>query len=140
MVQLKRTPLHRSVFVVALTAVALLISVLLRPLIDPHFFSLFLIGVLFSAWFYGLPGGVISTILSGAALLFFFQPTSFSFAIPSLAVAMQMLLFVASALLVSWVTASWRGSRELLTATLTSIGDAVIATDRAGDITFMNSV
>ena len=53
---------------------------------------------------------------------------------------MQLLLFVAAALLIAWVTASWRGSRGLLTATLTSIGDAVIATDRAGAITFMNSV
>jgi PAS domain S-box-containing protein len=140
MVQLKRTPLHRSVFVVALTAVALLASVLLRPLVEPHFFPLFLIAVLFSAWFYGLSGGVMATVLSTAALLYFFLPQPFSFMIPSPAVGVQLLLFLATALLIAWVTASWRGSRGLLTATLTSIGDAVIATDRAGDITFMNSV
>ena len=58
MMQLKRTPLHRSVFVVALTAVALLLSVLLRPLLGPDFFTLFLMAVLFSSWFYGLAGGV----------------------------------------------------------------------------------
>src|SRR5215831_5304721 len=140
MVQLKRTPLHRSVFVVALTAVALLISVLLRPLLDPHFFPLFFIAVLFSAWFYGVLGGVMATVLSSAALLYFFLSRRFSFSIPSLSTAVQLLLFVGTALLITWVTSSWRGSRGLLSATLTSIGDAVIATDRAGDITFMNSV
>jgi two-component system cell cycle sensor histidine kinase/response regulator CckA len=140
MVQLKRTPLHRSVFVVALTAVALLVSVLLRPLLDPHFFPLFLIAVLFSAWFYGLRGGILATVLSAATLLYFFMPPAFSFSIPSFAVALQLVLFLTAALLIAWVTASWRGSRGLLTATLTSIGDAVITTDRAGDITFMNSV
>jgi two-component system, cell cycle sensor histidine kinase and response regulator CckA len=140
MVQLKRTPLHLSVFVVALTAVALLASVLLRPLVEPHFFPLFIVAVLFSAWFYGMSGGVVSTILSTAALLFFFMPPAFSFSIPSLAVAVQLVLFAVTGLLTAWVTAAWRGSRGLLSATLTSIGDAVIATDRAGDITFMNSV
>ena len=58
----------------ALTAVALLISVLLRPLLEPHFFPLFLIAVLFSAWFYGLRGGVLATVLCGATLLYFFLP------------------------------------------------------------------
>src|SRR5215471_13619752 len=111
MVQLKRTPLHRSVFVVALTAVALLASVLLRPLVEPHFFPLFLVAVLFSAWFYGLAGGVMATMLSTAALLYFFLPQPFTFTIPSPAVGVQLLLFLATALLIVWVTASWRGSR-----------------------------
>jgi PAS domain S-box-containing protein len=140
MVQLKRTPLQRGVFVVALTAVALLLSVLLRPFLEPHFFPLFLIAVLFSAWFYGFRGGILATVLSSASLLYFFLSPRLSFSIPSLKVAVQFVLFTGAALLVAWVTAAWRGSRGLLTATLTSIGDAVIATDRAGDITFMNSV
>jgi two-component system cell cycle sensor histidine kinase/response regulator CckA len=44
------------------------------------------------------------------------------------------------ALLVTWVTAGLRESRRLLSATLSSIADAVIATDREGRITFLNSV
>src|SRR5579864_2792951 len=100
MMQLKRTPLHRVVFVVALTAVALLASVLLRPLLDPNFCPLFLVAVLFSAWFYGLSGGIFATVLSSAALLYFFLPPAFSFSIPSLAVAVQLFLFVVLSLLI----------------------------------------
>ena len=36
--------------------------------------------------------------------------------------------FVLMALLITWVTASWRESRRLLAATLTSIGDGVLVT------------
>ena len=139
MMQLKRTPLHRSVFVVALTAVALLLSVLLRPVLEPDFFPLFLVAVLFSSWFYGLAGGVLATVLSAATLLYFLPAPAFSLTM-SLAIFVRLLTFIAVSMLISWVTASWRGSRGLLAATLTSIGDAVIATDRGGNITFMNSV
>src|SRR5438270_5772748 len=117
MMQLKRTPLHRSVFVVALTAVALLASVILRPLLDPNFYPLFLGAVLFSAWFYGVSGGIFATVLASAALLYFFLPPAFSFWIRSLAVAIQLFLFVILALLITWLTASWRGSRGLLATT-----------------------
>ena len=34
----------------------------------------------------------------------------------------------------------WRDSRHLLVSTLSSIGDAVLATDRGGRITFLNPV
>src|SRR5689334_15031032 len=104
MVQLKRTPLHLSVFVVALTAVALLASVLLRPLVEPHYFPLFIIAVLFSAWFYGMRGGVLATILSMAMLLYFFMTPAFSFSIRSLARAVQLVLFAVTAMLTAWVT------------------------------------
>jgi PAS domain S-box-containing protein len=40
--------------------------------------------------------------------------------------------------LLTWVTALWRDSRHLLTATLSSMGDAVLATDSEGRITFLN--
>ena len=140
MLQLKRTPLHRSVFVVALTAIALLVSLLLRPLLEPNFLPVFLVAVLFSAWFYGLSGGLLATILSTLTLLYFLLPPFFSFSISSAHVLVHLLSFVVISLLVTWVTASWRGSRGLLAATLTSIGDGVIATDRNGNITFMNAV
>jgi PAS domain S-box-containing protein len=128
------------VFVVAITAVALLVSVLLRPLLEPNFFPLFLIAILFSAWHYGLIGGLSATVLSTILLLYFFMPPLFSLEPPGVKGIIHLASFVLVALLITWVTASWRNSRGLLSATLTSIGDAVIATDRSGDITFMNSV
>src|SRR5438105_245316 len=44
------------------------------------------------------------------------------------------------ALLITWVTASWRESRHLLASTLSSIADAVVATDSEGRVTFLNAV
>ena len=38
------------------------------------------------------------------------------------------------------MTAEWRKSRRVLASTLASIGDAVLATDREGRITFLNPV
>jgi two-component system cell cycle sensor histidine kinase/response regulator CckA len=140
MLELKRTPLHRVVFVVAVTALALLLSLLLRPLLEPDFFPLLLASVLVSAWFYGLSGGILATVLSSFTLLYFFLPPVFSLAIPSLNVFARLVSFILLALAITWLAASWRRSSGMLAATLTSIGDAVIATDKSGDITFMNSV
>jgi two-component system, cell cycle sensor histidine kinase and response regulator CckA len=140
MIQLKRTPLHRSVFVVALTALALLVSLLLRPLLEPNFLPLFFAAVFCSAWFYGFSGGILATVLSSLAIFYFFLSPALSWSISSGRVVIHLLSFAAISLLITWVTASWRGSRGLLSATLTSIGDAVLATGRGGHVTFMNSV
>jgi two-component system, cell cycle sensor histidine kinase and response regulator CckA len=137
MPQLKRSPFHRGVFVVALTAVALIISLLLQPVLDPGFFPLFLTTVLLSSWYYGLGGGLLASALATAAVFYFFLPHSLPPALPSLA---RLISFVAMALVVTWLTSSWRSSRGLLKATLSSIGDAVIATDKAGRVTFLNPV
>ena len=52
----------------------------------------------------------------------------------------NVLIFVLIGSLLTWVTASLRESRRLLSATLSSIGDGVIATDRDGCVTFLNPV
>ena len=44
------------------------------------------------------------------------------------------------AVLITWITSAWRESRRLFEATLSSIGDAVLATDREGRVTFLNPV
>jgi hypothetical protein len=53
---------------------------------------------------------------------------------------MRVGTFLVMAVLITWVTAAWRDSRRLLAATLSSIGDAVVATDRDGRVTFINPV
>jgi hypothetical protein len=49
-------------------------------------------------------------------------------------------MFAAIAVFLTWVTASWRGSRRVLAATLASVGDGVLTTDMKGRITFLNSL
>lgn len=138
--QLKRTPLHRSVFVLGLTALALVISLLIRPLIEPNLFSLFLAAVLLSAWYYGFAGGLLCLALSAAAILYFFLPPFFSLTVGHFNAVGRLISFLAIGALLAWITSAWRGSKGLLAATLSSIGDAVVATDKEGRITFMNPV
>jgi PAS domain S-box-containing protein len=56
------------------------------------------------------------------------------------AVVMRTAAFTAVAALVAWLTAAWRENRRLLEATLSGIGDAVIAADLNGRVTFLNPV
>jgi PAS domain S-box-containing protein len=137
MIQLKRSPFHRGVFVVAATAMALVLSLLLQPLLEASFYPFFLAVVLLSAWYHGRGGGLLATLLSALAVLFLFAPREFP---PSAATLTRLISFLAVAVLVSWLTASWRSGKGLLKATLASIGDAVIATDHNGRITFLNSI
>jgi two-component system, cell cycle sensor histidine kinase and response regulator CckA len=52
----------------------------------------------------------------------------------------RMAAFVLLALLLTWTTAAWRDGRRILPATLSGIGDGVVATDSNARITFLNSV
>src|SRR5882724_3905595 len=72
MTRLERSPLHGSVVALALTAVALLISLLLRPYLEPDIFLLFVVAVWLSAWYYGRMIGLLAISASAVALLYFF--------------------------------------------------------------------
>src|SRR5947209_1062963 len=136
MIPFKTSPLHSSVFAVALTAVALLGSLVTRPFLEPNTFLLFIVAVWLSAWYYGRTGGLLTTGSSAIAILFFFLRSDLSSGISLI----RILTFLALSLLITWITSSWRQSRQLLVSTLASIGDAVLATDEHGRITFVNAV
>jgi PAS domain S-box-containing protein len=125
------------VFVIAATALALVLSLLLRPLLDQSFYPLFLLVILASSWYYGRGGGILAGALSTAAVLFFFSPREFP---PTAAMLVRIGAFAALAVLVTLLTSAWRSSTRLLAATLSSIGDAVIATDLGARVTFVNPV
>jgi PAS domain S-box-containing protein len=131
-----RTPLHGSFVALVLTGVALVVSLLLRRYLEPDIFLLFVVAVWLSAWYYGRLFGMLTTGASALALLFFFVGGT----TPQWAVAARLGAFLVTASLITWVTAAWRESRRMLASTLASIGDAVVATDREGRITFLNPV
>jgi len=134
------SPLTSGVFALALTAAAVFGSWLLRPYIEPDIFILFIVAVWLSAWYYGRAGGVTAALASAVAILYFFLRTNTE-APPSLwSLTARMIVFLSMAALITWVTSSWRASRQLLEATLSSIGDAVLATDKEGCVTFLNPV
>ena len=135
--RLERSPLHGSVVALALTALALLVSLLLRPYVEPDIALLFLVAVWLSAWYYGRTVGLVAAGASALALSGFFflgdhRVTG--------CWACGLRSFLAIAGVIAWMTAAWRESRRLLASTLSSIGDAVLATDRDGRITFLNPV
>ena len=136
MIRLERSPLYGSVVALALTAVALLISLLLRPYLEPDIFLLFLVVVWLSTWYYGLTIGLAASGASALALLVFFFPGEAGF----WEVGARLGSFLAIAGIIIWMTAEWRESRRVLASTLAGIGDAVLATDEHGRITFLNPV
>jgi PAS domain S-box-containing protein len=138
MLGLRRNRLNTGVFSLAATALALLLSLLLRPLLEPNFFLPFLGAVLVSAWTHGSLGGGLTTLFCSLATLYFFLPPNLSFSVETGNTVARLLAFVGLSVLITWLTASRRDSRALLAATLSSIGDGVIATDREGHITYMN--
>ena len=132
----ERSPLYGSVVALALTAAALLISLLLRPYLEPDIFLPFLLVVWLSAWYYGYTIGLVATVASASGLFVFFLSQAGGYR----AQGMRLGSFVAIALVIVWMTAAWRGNRRVLASTLAGIGDAVLATDKEGRITFLNPV
>jgi two-component system, cell cycle sensor histidine kinase and response regulator CckA len=134
-----RSPLHSTVFALLLTALAVILSVVFGPYLAAEDFLFFVGAIWVSAWFHGREGGISATVLSAAVFfLYFFISGADHETVPLK--LLRILSFVVLGLFVTWLTAAWQGSRRLLVSTLSSIGDAVLATDREGRITFMNPV
>jgi two-component system, cell cycle sensor histidine kinase and response regulator CckA len=134
--RLQRSPLHGSVVALGLTAFALVLSLLLRPRLEPDYYTLFEVAVWVSTWFFGLRSGAVATGASMAALVYVFASGDAS---PALIIS-RTASFLVIAVLIVWATASWRQSRGVLASTLASIGDAVLVTNSSGRITLLNPV
>jgi PAS domain S-box-containing protein len=138
--QLKDSSLHSSIFALALTTFAVLVSLLLKPLLQPNFFLPFLVAVFASAWYYGHVGGfsatALSTVALGALLVELREP--WYAAGPNLAAT--LLSFVAISVAATALVSGFHTSRSMLSATLSSIADGVVATDREERVTFLNPV
>lgn len=103
----------------------------------PAVFLPFVASSCLSAWFYGRTGGAIATAL-GTAALCFAPPGWPVFSTVTWGSAAQAGAFLLLGLWSSWATASWREGRGVLDSTLSTLGDAVIATNARGCIKFMN--
>src|ERR1700730_9764330 len=126
--------------VCALTACALVASLLLKRIIEPNFFLPFTAVVLIASWFYGRWAGLLSTLLGAIVVDFFFMNHRYILGFTSWTDAARLVTFVCSALLVTFLVDQLRRSKLELTATLSSIGDAVVVVDCPGNIVFLNPV
>jgi two-component system cell cycle sensor histidine kinase/response regulator CckA len=138
--QLKDSSLHSSVFALALTTFAVLVSLLLRPLLEPNFFLPFLFAVFASAWYYGHVGGFSATALSTVALGVLLVELREPWYVSGPNLAALLLSFVAISMVATALVSGFHTSRSMLSATLSSIADGVVATDRDERVTFLNPV
>jgi PAS domain S-box-containing protein len=144
MMKTRRWPLRYGF---ALLAVAAAVGLALVPVLKPAGGSLLLMAVLLSAWCGGLGPGLFSVALI-SMLLLVDQVARIARASPVEPWGLVNLgLFVTFGALISILigalhTARRRAEerRRWLSAVLTSIGDAVIATDAQGRVTFTNPV
>jgi PAS domain S-box-containing protein len=117
-------------------------------------FLLFWPAVVFCAWYGGFRAGLFATLLSSLAACYFLLTPHFSFAVARLSGAFGLAVFAVMGCVISALMEALHRARaravglarvaetgqEHLRVTLASIGDAVIATDTQGRVTFLNGV
>jgi PAS domain S-box-containing protein len=128
------------------TAVCLLLRWPLQPVLGesvPH--MTFFPAVMIAAYYGGLWPGLLATILSAVAANSFRTAENRFLHLPGVLDVPALILFVLTGAIISVVTESLHRSRRRVAAserryaiTLTSIGDAVIATDAQTRVTFLN--
>src|SRR5919198_1122840 len=83
------------------TAAALLLALLFTSEAGRGPSGLFLAAVMLSTWYGGLGPGLLATLLGGAALDYWFERPKHTLAITDLGTALDLLVFVLVALLIS---------------------------------------
>jgi len=138
--QLKDSSLHSSVFALALTTLAVLVALLLRPLLEPNLFLPFLVAVFASVWYYVHVAGFVATALCTVALGALLVELREPWFVGGPNLVACLLSFVAISVAATGLVSGFHSSRSMLAATLSSIADGVVATDREERITFLNPV
>src|SRR5215210_7293596 len=87
---------------VALSAAALVLMVLLRPLMEHSIFFLFLAAVVISALYGGLGPGLVATVLSTIACDLFFLPPD-GVPLSGLEEALRLTIFLSTGVIISWL-------------------------------------
>ncbi|HSC16618.1 MAG TPA: PAS domain S-box protein, partial [Gammaproteobacteria bacterium] len=137
-------------YILSLLALAAVIA--LRWVLDPMMGDTLPLVTLYGAvaaavWVSGLPAAIIVSVLGYvvASYLFMFPRGELGLDIPANQVGLAAYLFtsgliIAIGMALRTARAREADSREVLRVTLRSIGDAVIATDVAGTVTYLNTV
>jgi PAS domain S-box-containing protein len=114
------------------------------PILQPTPMALFYASVVAATWLGGPGGGSLSTVLSALCAYYSFVAPFGAFGTEPKQLAVLVTFVSVAAFLVFLVGRQQRAAnrereqRRWLAGTLSSIGDAVIATDPTGHITFMN--
>ena len=129
---------------VAILVVVATLSVLYIPGFGQGLGNLLFLAVLISAWYGGLGPGLLAATLFALVGVRALLGSGQEF---SSARVVALLLYLACAVIITLLVEALHAARrrveasqQWLTAVLTSIGDAVIATDARGQVNFMNPV
>jgi PAS domain S-box-containing protein len=114
--------------------------VLLRAHEDVGNYQFFLVAVILSAVWAGRFCGLLTLGLSVVLRLYFFIPPEYSLTLHDPASVVRLILFTGLGFVIALVGGSLYESEERFSTALTSIGDAVIATDEKRAVNFMNPV
>ncbi|HEY0406506.1 MAG TPA: PAS domain S-box protein, partial [Pyrinomonadaceae bacterium] len=156
MLKALRSPVSRYGFAVASVFVATAARLALNPALgDTNVpYITYFLAVIVTAWACGLWPALLSVLLGAIAAAYYFVAPAFSSSVRESEhiLSLVIFLFVGSAIALlseamhrararaEETALSLSESREQLSTTLKSIGDAVITTDAAGLVTFMNPV
>jgi K+-sensing histidine kinase KdpD len=140
---------------VLVIALATVIRLLLDPVLGDRFaFITFFFAVVLVAWLWGLGPSLAALVLSWLSAAYFILPPRGTLWVQGADNQVGLVLFFLAGLAVALLSGSLRtvqqraesaeeaerGQRQQLQVTLRSIGDAVIATDQDGRVTFLNPV
>jgi PAS domain S-box-containing protein len=141
---------RRPGYAVAVAATAVAAAV--RWAFDPWLgfelpYITFFIAIIATGWVGGARAALLAALLSFVVSLYLFVPPRFSFGPPHGAFLFGVVLYwLTAAVMVAIIGAMHRARRQaqeqqqMWLTTLSSIGDAVVATDAVGRVTFMNPV
>jgi PAS domain S-box-containing protein len=133
--------LVRRLFVaLALAAISLFVTSTAPVLRMNAPYMLPMAAVMTAAWYAGLWAGLLTSFIVMVGTAYYVLPPEFSFRIGSGDDLFRLAMFAAVALFMSTIIERGRRTAATLRATLWSIDDAVIVTDRQGRVTFMNPV
>ncbi|HEX6511783.1 MAG TPA: GAF domain-containing protein [Chloroflexota bacterium] len=113
---------------VGLTAASCLLVLVLQDRLHRPFYSLFTIAVMITAWLGGLGPGLLSSVLGALAINYFFQEPRYQLQVATLADAIQLTIFMCTAVMLSAVTRSRdRARHDAARATRQALYDESLA-------------
>jgi two-component system cell cycle sensor histidine kinase/response regulator CckA len=123
---------------ILVSGVFLTLSVLARNWLDLNIYIVLIPAVVIGAWLGGRPGGILSTMIIAAGTAYFHMAPFDSFGVEDPRDILHLVSFAVAGCVVALVSGTLQEDHAVLTATLLSIGDGVVATDRAGRVRTMN--
>ena len=133
-------PYVRASLVLLASVGCFLLSFCAKSLTEHNVFPVLFPGVVLSAWIGGRLGGLASTVALAAATAYFHLPPDPSFSVADPADLIRLGTFLLCGMFVAWLSGVLKEDRGFMMATLTSIGDGVIAADCRGRVRFLNPV